>query len=96
MSENTYPHTPGHQNTDTSKEAAESIEPCAVSLRPACLSALGLRQMTADEVASSLRKSILSIRPRITELRRLGKIEDTGERRLNESGKRAIAWRKKA
>ncbi len=88
-----YPHAPGHQDTDTSKEAAESIKPCVVSLRLACLSALGINPMTADEVASSLRKSILSIRPRLTELRRLGQIEDTGWRRPNESGKRAIVWR---
>ena len=92
-----YPHTPGYQNTDTSRQAAEDISPAAPTLRGQVLyriSQAGDRGLTADEAAHILQEGILSIRPRVTELNRLGRIEDTGERRLNTiSGKKAIVWR---
>lgn len=42
--------------------------------------------------AGRLGLSILSVRPRITELARDGKVRDSGDRRHNASGKRAIVW----
>jgi hypothetical protein len=48
---------------------------------------------TADECAGYLGETILSIRPRFSELRAFGLIEDTGDRRLNDSGRRATVWR---
>ncbi|MGU3316308.1 hypothetical protein ACLBWH_12225 [Sphingomonas sp. M6A6_1c] len=48
--------------------------------------------LTADEVAGRLGLSILSIRPRLTELARLGRVRDSGSRRRNVSGKQAIVW----
>tara|TARA_A200000159_G_scaffold60004_1_gene55594 strand:+ start:170 stop:400 length:231 start_codon:yes stop_codon:yes gene_type:complete len=51
------------------------------------------RGFTADEIAFHLNLSILSIRPRISELNTLGMIEKTGERRKNESGNSAHVWR---
>jgi hypothetical protein len=47
---------------------------------------------TADEIAARLGESILTIRPRITELNKLCKIKDTGVRRPNSSGRNAIVW----
>jgi len=47
---------------------------------------------TADEIAIKLGKSVLSIRPRVSELARDGLIRKTGERRANASGIRAIVW----
>ena len=44
---------------------------------------------TADEAAEALHTSILSIRPRVTELKALGKLVDTGIRRPNASGRSA-------
>ena len=69
----------------------------APTLRELCKAALQASDagLTADEVAEVLDQSILSIRPRLTELGRLGDIEDTGERRKNQSGKKAIVWRMK-
>ena len=37
-------------------------------------------------------KSVLSIRPRVSELHRLGLVHETGERRRNESGHRAAVY----
>jgi predicted ArsR family transcriptional regulator len=52
-------------------------------------------QFTADEAASELGESILAIRPRLSELVALGKIEDSGLRRKNASGMTATVWRRK-
>lgn len=72
------------------------MKPTAASLRAACHGVLeSTHGLTADEVAGVLDESILSIRPRITELKELGIVEDSGVRRLNASGKRATVWRVK-
>jgi DNA-binding Lrp family transcriptional regulator len=47
---------------------------------------------TADEIAKDLNLSVLSVRPRVSELKRLGKIKQTGARRKNESGMTATVW----
>lgn len=48
--------------------------------------------MTADEVAAALGVSILSIRPRMTELAQQKLVADCGIRRANASGRKAIVW----
>ncbi len=57
----------------------------------ACLTRRG--PMTADECAAALGLDILSIRPRFSELSRLGLIKKTGEQRPNRSGDHAAVWR---
>ena len=93
-----YPSHPGFKATETSSAAADRIASHAATLRDrvhAFLSAQYPSSFTADEVADQLRASILSVRPRVTELRRSGLIEATAERRTNASGMRAICWRAK-
>jgi predicted ArsR family transcriptional regulator len=88
-----YPDRPGAQSCDTSQDAADDIAPAAPQLRARALAVLERSNgLTADQVAARLGLSILSIRPRLTELARLGKVRDSGERRPNVSGKRAIVW----
>ena len=88
-----YPDTPGSKGTDTSAEAAEVVCPKVATLRADCLAMLMNRgPMTADECAGHIGVGILSIRPRFSELKRMGRISDTGERRSNYSGRRAIVW----
>ncbi len=89
-----YPNVPGFQNETTSRAAAEAMEPKAGTYRAKCLAVLrrGVPK-TADEIAEVLNESILTIRPRVTELYKLGYIDDTGQTRLNESGKAAIVWK---
>lgn len=89
-----YPHVPGHRDTDTSREAAEAVQPRSATLRGECLALFRrCNNWTADEMAYWLDESILAIRPRITELNKMGLIKDTGERRPNASGRRAIVWK---
>lgn len=88
-----YPRAPGYRNQPTSYAASEAIKPCAATLRTKVLN--HLRQhgpATADEVAESLHIDRLSVRPRLTELKLMGKVRDTGTRRPNASGKMAICW----
>src|SRR5690349_15187241 len=87
-----YPQSPGWKNRATSFHAAEDMKTRAPTLRDLCLSQLALSPATADQVAAQLGKSVLSIRPRITELARLGFIRDTGRTAANESGKQAVIW----
>lgn len=87
-----YPAAPGHRNRDTSRAAAVSMRPAAPTLRARVLDVLAGRAMTADECALALGETVLAVRPRLTELARLGLIEDGGERRPNASGRMAIVW----
>ena len=88
-----YPGTPGYQLSETSHAAAKQIQSTAQTLKAACLVTLMSAARTADEVAELLGEDILSIRPRIAELKRAGKVFDTGLRRANRSGKSAVVWK---
>jgi len=91
-----YPETPGYKENTTSKDVAMSIKENANSIRRKVLFVLknkGTYGATTDEVASLLNISILSVRPRFSELRKSGFIEDSKERRMNESKHKAIVWR---
>ena len=88
-----YPDAPGFKARDTAKHAATTFQSEAWNLRGLCFSAIVEHPSTADEVAMILKRSVLAIRPRLSELVAKNKIVDSGERRLNQSGKPAIVWR---
>ena len=90
----TYPQTAGYKRIGTSSDAAHSID--ARTLRGKVLEELSRAPGTADELALRLHIDKLSIRPRCSELAALGKVEDSGVRRLNASGKKAVVWRLRA
>jgi len=90
-----YPWGPAARATDTSREAAAAIAPRDDTLKRMVLTILRdtPEGLTADEVAGTLHESVLAIRPRCTELAKLGYVVDSGSRRPNVSGRRAIVWR---
>ena len=93
-----YPDVPRFSETMTPRDAATAIERQAANLRDLVLAVLieaGRFGLTADEVALRLNKSVLAIRPRLTELgpKHFGRLERTGERRRNASGLNAAVWR---
>jgi predicted ArsR family transcriptional regulator len=90
----TYPSAPGFKKRETSRRAAREMKPKAPKLRDQCLAVFQKSDhpLTADEVAKALGKSVLSIRPRVTDLVNKQLIKDSGVRRENASGKDAIAW----
>jgi predicted Rossmann fold nucleotide-binding protein DprA/Smf involved in DNA uptake len=87
-----YPHIPGAQIPKTSRDAGASIQSHAHTVRQKVLQRLIDRPLTADECAQTLDESILTVRPRLSELRKMGLIKDSGIRRTNDSGKSAIVW----
>jgi len=93
-----YPHSPGWKEPGTSREAAEAIESIAHTIRGEALRALKRSRaytppgLTPDQVAKAIGRSILAVRPRITELKIAQLIIKTGEKRLNTSGMRAAVW----
>lgn len=91
--EMTYPLAAGYKTGGTSKEAADKVDAAYLQRKVMAIMELHPEGLTADECAGLLRMSILSIRPRFTELKQMGKITDTGERRLNDSGRRANVYR---
>jgi DNA-binding transcriptional ArsR family regulator len=87
-----YPNKPGWKITDTSRDAAQDMDMSARTIRARVLTQLEACPMTADQVAEMLSLDRLSVRPRLSELRAMGLIEDTGTRDENRSGKMAIVW----
>jgi Mn-dependent DtxR family transcriptional regulator len=90
-----YPDAPGHRGIDTSIAAASALAPKLGRLQQMALGAIreaGQRGRTADELAACLKMDRYSIQPRTSELKRKGLIRDSGQRRLNASGKQAIVW----
>jgi hypothetical protein len=95
MDATTYPESPGWKSddTETSREAAKSMAIPAKTLRDKCHAALKGSAMTADEVAELIGASVLSVRPRVSELKAQGKVEATAKRRCNVSKKTAVVWK---
>lgn len=88
----TYPSTPGYKDKDTSKQAAHKVAGKSVELRAKIMMILEYRQASADELAAALSEPVTTIRPRVTELFKQNKIQDTGIRRRAEGGCMAKVW----
>jgi predicted ArsR family transcriptional regulator len=88
-----YPRIAGFKARDTAEAAARAITPRAPRLQQLVIDQLLLYgPATADEIADNMRVDRLSIRPRLSELARLGKVRDSGQRHKNASGKAAVVW----
>lgn len=90
-----YPDVPAARPTDTSIAAAESLADGVAGLRRRVLEAIraaGAIGLTPDEAAAQLELTPFTTRPRFSELREKGLIEDSGLRRANASGRKAIVW----
>jgi len=95
MSELIYPDAPGFKAHGPSEDAAKAVAGTANKMRAAVLAQMAQYPggATADEIAKDLNLSVLSVRPRVSELKRTGKIKQTGARRKNESWMTASVWR---
>jgi predicted ArsR family transcriptional regulator len=92
----TYPRRAGWKEATTSREAAQAVEATgrAARLRDDVLAYYRAgRQATADEVAEALHESVLSIRPRVAELKASGQLVETGLRRKSSAGRSSHVWR---
>jgi len=94
MEKQSYPLSPGHKENGTSLEAAELIKAGAETIRMKVYDVIINKNnfgATADEVAELLNLSPFTVRPRVTELYKQGKLERKG-RRKNLSGAMAYVY----
>jgi hypothetical protein len=71
-------------------ERASAPQTSPVSIREQVFDCVAFSEgLTPDEVAERLALSVLTVRPRCSELVRLGRFVDSGERRTNDSGRLA-------
>jgi hypothetical protein len=89
-----YPDAPGHRGIGTSVEAADLIAPFSSRLRQLVYRTLWEHPggLTVDELCAMVGYPRYSLQPRFTELKHASLIRDTGRRRFNQSGARAIVW----
>lgn len=90
-----YPYEPGHYGSDTAAAAAVSMLNAAPYIAGKVLAEVassGPAGRTGDEAAKPLGVDKYAVRPRLAELRQRGDIVDSGRRRTNESGRKAIVW----
>lgn len=84
---------PYQRGSETSREAAESIEEAGGALRGRVLGALRTRgAMTDGELQEFLAMDPSTERPRRVELVRMGLVRDSGVRKPTPSGRRATLW----
>lgn len=95
-------NTMHHKNAvDTEVAAAESIAPRVTGLRLAVLRDLYLSSdtingrfgSTGEEITKRTGEWLYSIKPRITELVRIGMVEDSGKRVKNSRNRNEVVWR---
>ena len=85
-----------HRNApDTERAAAHKVARSVTGRRREALQALAAKGgiATGEQIALASGLSILSIRPRLTELQEMELIEDTTNRRNNAFGNSEIVWR---
>lgn len=95
MSDDRYPDVPGHRGVETSVEAADAVAPTAGRLQRIVFDAIaqaGPAGRSTNELAEQLHLERGSVQPRTSELRSKRLIADSGLRRPNANGKRAIVW----
>jgi hypothetical protein len=89
-----YPDAPGFKVSGPSEQAAEAMRRTAKTLREQVLREIVATPagLTADQIADRLNRSVLSVRPRVSELNRQGEIRQSGARGRNDSGMSAAVW----
>ena len=94
----TWPSDPGptahRHGPDTEQLALEFVAPKLSGLRLKALQSLASAHpgLTGSQVAEKMDAWIYSVKPRLTELERMGLVRDSGERAKNDRGRQEIVW----
>ena len=94
----TWPGDPGptahRHGPDTEQLALEFVAPKLSGLRLKALQSLASAHpgLTGSQVAKKIDAWIYSVKPRLTELERMGLVRDSGERAKNDRGRQEIVW----
>ena len=95
----TYPHEPGYKDQDTSKAAATLVAPRAPALLAVIVDLLTEGPASPEQLHAKLaergqRELLTSIRARVCQLHKQGRVTDTGLRGIGESGVAKVKiWR---
>jgi hypothetical protein len=92
---NDYPFNAGSRGLGGSDEAAARVTPALPELQAkvaAVVEAAGPHGATGDEIAAALGWDKYRVRPRTSELRKLGRILASQKRRPSETGVNSIVW----
>lgn len=91
-----YPHAPAYRDVDTSKNAAEAMTKSASVIRLKVLTAIAEKNdegATSMELSKILNIAYEAVQPRTSELKKQGKIMDSGLRRASRAeDKKSIVW----
>ena len=94
----TWPGDPGptaHKHgPDTEQLALEFVAPKLSGRRLTALQSLASVHpgLTGSQVAEKMDAWLYSVKPRLTELERMGLVRDSGERAKNDRGRQEIVW----
>ena len=94
-----YPHEPGFKDQDTSKAAGSLVAPGAPSMLAVIVALLAEGPASPEQLKAKLAERgrevlLTSIRARVCQLKQQGRVTDTGERGIGESGvARVKIWR---
>jgi hypothetical protein len=91
-----YPHKAGHRGVRTSIKSADDINPQLRRLHKMImieLESVFPEGLTGTELSQRLKRNILTIRPRTTEMKILGMIVDTDKTKKNDAGKPEIIYK---
>lgn len=83
---------PFARGSETSEKAARSMKISAASWRARILEHIRAKPSTCDEIEAEMNGTHQNISARITELKRLGFIVDSGERRRTRSNRLAVVY----
>ncbi len=90
----TFAHTHAHRSDpDTSHEAARAAQPMAERHKAIICAALFWRGLTSQEISHMCELDYHQVARRIIDLKRDGKVLDSGETRPSPGGRRATVWR---
>lgn len=91
-----YPYEPASRPVDTSQHAAQDMKSIAATIRIAVLNQIkfcGSSGMTSRELSATLKMSYEAVQPRTSELKKMGLIKDSGNRRQSRAeDKQSIVW----
>ncbi len=87
-------HTMHHKNAgDAEREAANKIAKRVTGLRRTVLECYyNHGPMTGEQASAVTKEWLYSVKPRITELVRIGLMQDSGQRLLNRRKRRETVW----
>ena len=81
--------------TDTSRAAFDSVDKPEIrgKQQQRVHDAIRIYERTNEEISLDLNLPLQSVTGRVNDLARAGWVRDSGERRRNRSGRKAIVWR---